>query len=224
MTTSNADIQRLIDRFMSGQTSLDEEARLAAYFRTHDVPDEWADYKALFAYFDAGMPEAVSGKAATVIAVVPWWRKASRWAAAAAVVAAVAAAALHFTPTGSDSAGSPQRPTVAQTVTAARQEASATPVPAVSEAEPHIAQAVNAVKARTKAKSAHRLRPLAREVQAPTADGVAEYSAMVVAAEYDQWMARLESDIRTQQAMALMEQGAAVAVMCSDSGDVPEVP
>ncbi len=226
MTTSNADIQRLIDRFMSGKTSLDEEARLAAYFRTHDVPEEWADYKAMFAYFDAGMPAgnaAGSGKAAATVAIVPWWRKAARWAAAAAVIAAVAAAALHVgltTDSGNAGAGSPQRPTVAQTEAA---EPAGTTMEAAKAAgikgEPHIAQAVKA-----KAKSEHSRRPQAHEALAASADGVAEYSHMVVAADYDQWVSRLDSDINAQQAMALMEQGAAVAVMCSDYGDAPEVP
>ena len=50
------DIQKLIERFMAGLTSIDEENRLAEYFRTNDVPDEWADYKHIFAWFDSGMP------------------------------------------------------------------------------------------------------------------------------------------------------------------------
>ena len=50
------DIQKLIERFMAGHTSIDEENRLAEYFRTNDVPDEWADYKHMFAWFDSGMP------------------------------------------------------------------------------------------------------------------------------------------------------------------------
>lgn len=50
------DIQQLLDRFMDGMTTLDEERRLADYFRTDDVPEEWLAYKEMFAYFDAGMP------------------------------------------------------------------------------------------------------------------------------------------------------------------------
>ncbi len=50
------DIQKLIERFMAGHTSIDEENHLAEYFRTNDVPDEWADYKHMFAWFDSGMP------------------------------------------------------------------------------------------------------------------------------------------------------------------------
>lgn len=49
-------IQMLLNRFMAGETSIDEEQTLAQYFREGDVKAEWADYKAMFNYFDAGMP------------------------------------------------------------------------------------------------------------------------------------------------------------------------
>lgn len=39
------DIKQLTRRFMDGQTTIEEEDRLAAYFRTHDVPEEWREYK-----------------------------------------------------------------------------------------------------------------------------------------------------------------------------------
>lgn len=50
------DIQQLLDRYLDGLTSLEEEDRLADYFRSHDVPEAWQAYKEMFAYFDAGMP------------------------------------------------------------------------------------------------------------------------------------------------------------------------
>lgn len=50
------DIQLLLDRYLDGLTSLEEEDRLADYFRSHDVPEAWQAYKEMFAYFDAGMP------------------------------------------------------------------------------------------------------------------------------------------------------------------------
>ncbi len=56
MTTRN-DIEKLLRRFMDGLTTVDEEARLAEWFRTNDVPEEWIDYKQMFAFFDAGMPD-----------------------------------------------------------------------------------------------------------------------------------------------------------------------
>lgn len=49
-------IEQLIKRFLDGQTTVEEESRIAEYFRTHDVEDEWKAYKDMFAWFDDGMP------------------------------------------------------------------------------------------------------------------------------------------------------------------------
>ena len=46
------DIQRLLDRFLDGASTLDEEKHLADYFRTHEVGEEWSAYKEMFAMFD----------------------------------------------------------------------------------------------------------------------------------------------------------------------------
>jgi hypothetical protein len=48
-------IQDMLDRFMAGTSTLEEEARLGDYFRHHEVKPEWQVYKEMFAYFDAGM-------------------------------------------------------------------------------------------------------------------------------------------------------------------------
>ena len=48
-------IQDLLDKFMNGLTTLEEEAALGDYFRTHEVPEEWEDYRQMFGYFDRGM-------------------------------------------------------------------------------------------------------------------------------------------------------------------------
>lgn len=47
-------IAQLIEKFMAGTTSIAEEDVLAQYFRTHEVSEEWAVYKEMFALFDAG--------------------------------------------------------------------------------------------------------------------------------------------------------------------------
>ena len=46
------EIAQLIDKFMAGETSIAEEDVLAQYFRTHEVSEEWAVYKEMFALFD----------------------------------------------------------------------------------------------------------------------------------------------------------------------------
>lgn len=41
---------------MDGLTTIEEEKQLAEYFRTHEVSDQWQEYKEMFAWFDKGMP------------------------------------------------------------------------------------------------------------------------------------------------------------------------
>ena len=42
---SQQQIEALLDKFMDGQTTVEEEALLADYFRSGDVPAEWEDYR-----------------------------------------------------------------------------------------------------------------------------------------------------------------------------------
>lgn len=56
------EIDQLLSKFMAGETSVAEEGMLTQYFRTHEVGEEWAEYKEMFALFDNGQvdiePEA----------------------------------------------------------------------------------------------------------------------------------------------------------------------
>ena len=100
-------IQQLIDKYMNGQTTVDEEQLIARYFRkATDVPDSLKPYRDMFAYFDDGMPlgtlsefDGSAGQADTRVApdsskvVAPRrhsLRMAAWWSGAAAVAAAVA--------------------------------------------------------------------------------------------------------------------------------------
>lgn len=113
------EIKQLIDRYMNGQTTVDEEQLLARYFRSAtDLPDDLQPYRDMFAYFDEGMPlgalpyfdegmplgalpefDGSAGQADTRVApdsskvVAPRrhsLRMAAWWSGAAAVAAAVA--------------------------------------------------------------------------------------------------------------------------------------
>ena len=113
------EIKQLIDRYMNGQTTVDEEQLLARYFRSAtDLPDDLQPYRDMFAYFDEGMPlgalpyfdegmplgalpefDGSAGQAETRVApdsskvVAPRrhsLRMAAWWSGAAAVAAAVA--------------------------------------------------------------------------------------------------------------------------------------
>ena len=57
--TMNTDkhIEQLLSRFLDGISTLEEEAQLATYFRTQQVPDEWQVYQDMFALFDRGEVE-----------------------------------------------------------------------------------------------------------------------------------------------------------------------
>ena len=76
MTTQ--EVERLLQRFMDGTSTLEEEAQLAEFFRTHEVAGEWATYKDMFALFDEGKVEAEEKQKSTA-----WWKYAGMAAAIA---------------------------------------------------------------------------------------------------------------------------------------------
>ena len=93
-------IQDLLDKFMNGLTTLEEEAALGDYFRTHEVPQEWEDYRQMFGYFDRGMEgELITPQAQEQ----PFMRlMGRRWwgiAAAAAIAALIIGTTVDYHPT-----------------------------------------------------------------------------------------------------------------------------
>ena len=57
MNEKEKDIRLLLNWFMAGETSLEEEALLGEWFRQHpDVSDDLKEYRMMFGYFDEGMP------------------------------------------------------------------------------------------------------------------------------------------------------------------------
>jgi len=115
-------IQDLLDKFMNGLTTLEEEAALGDYFRTHEVPEEWEDYRQMFGYFDRGMEgELITPQAQEQ----PFMRlMGRRWwgiAAAAAITAVIVATVVLHNPT------STTQPVVAEVAQEEPQE-QATPI------------------------------------------------------------------------------------------------
>ena len=97
---SHQQIEALLDKFMDGQTTVEEEALLADYFRSADVPAEWEDYRAMFDYFDRDMEDGMgpveqSRPLLTRQMCRRWWGI----AAAACITAAIVATALLHQPT-----------------------------------------------------------------------------------------------------------------------------
>jgi len=115
-------IQDLLDKFMNGLTTLEEEAALGDYFRTHEVPEEWEDYRQMFGYFDRGMEgELITPQAQEQ----PFMRlMGRRWwgiAAAAAIAALIVGVTVFYHPT------STTQPVVAEVAQEEPQE-QATPI------------------------------------------------------------------------------------------------
>lgn len=90
----------MIDKFMSGTTTLDEEKTLGDFFRqTEHLPAELEPYRDMFAYFDNGMTGEPSDKPVSHAAPV----RSLRWIAGiAAAVAVIFVAAYQFMPGGTD--------------------------------------------------------------------------------------------------------------------------
>ena len=61
------EIARILDRFMDGETSLDEEKMLAEYLRTHEVSEEWQEYKEMFSLFDKGEVDIEKNNSAPIL-------------------------------------------------------------------------------------------------------------------------------------------------------------
>lgn len=50
-------IESLLNLFMQGETTLEQERELSQFFSsTQDIPQEWMPYREMMAYFDDGMP------------------------------------------------------------------------------------------------------------------------------------------------------------------------
>ena len=86
MKNENEHIESLLDLFMQGETTLEQELELRQFFASsHEIPWEWEPYKEMMAYFDDGMPIATEPPPKRNIARPVW-----------AVVAAAAVAAIIF--------------------------------------------------------------------------------------------------------------------------------
>ena len=74
---TKAYIKDLLDKYMDGTSTLEEEDILADYFRGKDIPQEWEDYRLLFQEIEAMKPQTKISKR---------W---IGWSVAAAIVAGI---------------------------------------------------------------------------------------------------------------------------------------
>ena len=138
---SHQQIEALLDKFMDGQTTVEEEALLADYFRSADVPAEWEDYRVMFDYFDHGMeatlvPAKQPHPTLTRLMGHRWWGI----AAAACITAAIVATAMLHHPTTTT------QPEIAEVDTAGKQKP-ATPIVETQDDAPILAPATLSVEA-----------------------------------------------------------------------------
>ena len=109
---SQQQIGDLLDKFMDGLTTPEEETVLSDYFRTQEVPEEWEDYRLLFDYFDRGMEgELLSPQASRLPLMHQMGRRWWGIAAAAAITAVIVTLAVFRAPESTIS----QPPTIVKT-------------------------------------------------------------------------------------------------------------
>ena len=77
MTMEKEYIQKLLDRYMSAETTKEEERLLSDYFSSHrDIPAEWRDYSILFRGIKQYEPMKIASHRSVVL----------KWSAAAAII------------------------------------------------------------------------------------------------------------------------------------------
>ena len=135
---SQQQIKALLDKFMDGQTTVEEEAMLAEFFRSDDVPAEWEDYRLMFDYFDRGMegdlvPVEQPRPSLTRQMGHRWWGI----AAAACITAAIVATVMLHRP-----ATVPETPPII----AQKADSIATPVAVETEQQPQQLASANPVR------------------------------------------------------------------------------
>ena len=81
-------IKVLLDKYMDGTTTIEEEDILSSYFRGKDIPQEWEDYRQMFQEIEAMKPQSKTN------------RRWIGWSAAAAIVAGVLYFAIPASHTG----------------------------------------------------------------------------------------------------------------------------
>ncbi|TCN72184.1 hypothetical protein [Acetobacteroides hydrogenigenes] len=88
-------IAELLNRYFEGETSIEEERELRAFFRTTQIlPSQWEDYRTIFGYFD-GERAIVSDRGAAALPVRHRVRNIA-WLSTVAAAAACAVFALLY--------------------------------------------------------------------------------------------------------------------------------
>ncbi len=215
-------ISHLLDLFIEGKTTLDEEAELSTYFATHNVPDEWADYKAMMAYFDAGMPlygdnvhpSPQESSRQWRLGAIVGLRHTAWWAAAAIVVALVVNVVLH---TGNDSEIAAPQSALVTASTPTKSSAASVADASIAATMVHATQRT-APKKIHKA-TAHTIKAYHDSIATEKIDGEMELCHMMAQADYNDWLNQVRQIQDATRATMLIEQGAALAMQNDNDDD-----
>lgn len=94
---SKEQIKLLVEKFLDGRTTNAEERELYAWFRSADVPEEWAELKAMFEWYDAGMPEQEAEQKPHLELRLPRSERRGLWIAVGAVAGVAASVVVALT-------------------------------------------------------------------------------------------------------------------------------
>ncbi len=112
-------IARLLDRYMDGTSTLQEEDILAQYFKGDNIPEEWACYKEMFQEIEAMKPETEAEQ--PVAGEEPTHRR-RRWMIWGVAAAAAVAGIIYLAAPGNKADFQPAAPLTAQADTTAVQQ------------------------------------------------------------------------------------------------------
>ena len=112
-------IARLLDRYMDGTSTLQEEDILAQYFKGDNIPEEWACYQEMFQEIEAMKPETEAEQ--PVAAEEPTHRR-RRWMIWGVAAAAAVVGMIYLAAPGNKADFQPAAPLTAQADTTAVQQ------------------------------------------------------------------------------------------------------
>ena len=112
-------IARLLDRYMDGTSTLQEEDILAQYFKGDNIPEEWACYQEMFQEIEAMKPET---EAEQPVATEEPTHRRRRWMIWGVAAAAAVAGMIYLAAPGNKADFQPAAPLTAQADTTAVQQ------------------------------------------------------------------------------------------------------
>lgn len=95
--TQKKHIEQLVEKFLDGRTTNAEERELYAWFRSNNVGEEWAELKAMFAWYEAGMPEQKAEETPHIELRAPRAERRGLWLAVGAVAGVAASVVVALT-------------------------------------------------------------------------------------------------------------------------------